>query len=279
MTGALTDDRLAELAARMTEVPGVIGVVLGGSRARGAHTPESDTDVGLYYRAPLDVDRLGALAKAIAGPAAVVTAPGGWGPWVDGGGWLKIDGHAVDWIYRDLGRVLSVWADCERGRYAFHQQAGHPLGFPDFAYAGELALGRVLADPTGELGEVRDRMRAYPPKLAEALVAGLWEADFLVAVARKAVTRGDSAYVAGCLFRLVGVCAHALHGAAGRWLINEKGAVAAAAALPGAPERFRQRVDEVFGQVDGDPVHLTAAIDTAADLVIDTADACAMMMR
>jgi hypothetical protein len=53
--------------------------------------------------------------------------------------------------------------------------------------------------------------------------------------------------------------------------------VAAAAALPGAPERFEQRVNAAFAQVDGDPLHLTAAIDTAADLVLDTVDACAMM--
>lgn len=91
--------------------------------------------------------------------------------------------------------------------------------------------------------------------------------------------RGDCAYIAGCLFRLVGVCAFALHGAARCWLINEKGAVAAAAVLPGAPERFRQRVEEVFAGVHGDPVRLTGAIDVAADLVLDTADACAMMIR
>jgi hypothetical protein len=276
---SLTDERLLELAHELAAVPGVIGVVLGGSRARGSHTPESDVDVGLYYRRPLDIARLNRLATSVAGPSALVTEPGGWGPWVDGGGWLKIDDSPVDWIYRDLDRVRAVGADCERGRYAFHQQTGHPLGFADFAYAGELALSRILADPAGELGEVRDRLRTYPPKLAEALVSGLWEGDFLVALARKAVSRGDSAFVAGSLFRLVGVCAHALHGAARQWLINEKGAVASAAALPGAPERFRERVDAVFAGVDGDPLHLTAAIDAAADLVLDTADACAIMLR
>nr|BFE67897.1 hypothetical protein GCM10020092_011980 [Actinoplanes digitatis] len=98
-------------------------------------------------------------------------------------------------------------------------------------------------------------------------------------MARKAVPRGDSAYLAGCLFRLVGGCAHALHGAAGRWLINEKGAVAAAAALPGAPPHFAERVDAVFADLNGDPMRLAAALDAAVDLVLDTADACAMMTR
>jgi hypothetical protein len=276
---ALSDERLRELAGRLTDVPGVIAVLLGGSRARGTHTPESDTDLGLYYRAPLDIGTLNDLARDVAGPAAQVTAPGEWGPWVDGGGWLTVDGSAVDWIYRDVGRVERAWSDAEQGRYAFHVQAGHPLGVPDFAYPGEVALGVILADPSGELTALQERTRVYPPALADRLIAGLWEGDFLVGVARKAVTRGDSAYVAGCLFRLVGVCVHALHGAAGRWLIGEKGAVAGAAALPGSPERFRDRVDAVFAAIDGDPVHLTTAIDIAADLVLDTADACAMMAR
>ncbi|MFF0374991.1 nucleotidyltransferase domain-containing protein [Actinoplanes missouriensis] len=276
---APTDADLAELAARLTGVPGVCGVVLGGSRARGTHTPDSDTDLGLYYRAPLDTARLGRLAVEAGGAGATVTEPGGWGPWVDGGGWLTIGGDAVDWIYRDVDRVHRCWADAEAGRYAFHAQAGHPLGVPDFSYPGELALGKILSDPSGELAALQARVRVFPRALAEALVAGLWEADFLIGLARKAVTRGDSAYVSGCLFRLAGVCAHALHGAAGRWLINEKGAVAAAGALPGAPDRFAARVETAFAAVSGDPLHLSLAIDIAADLVLETVDACAMMLR
>jgi hypothetical protein len=196
---------------------------------------------------------------------------------VDGGGWLTIDGAAVDWIYRDVDRVARAWQDAERGHYRFHAQNGHPLGVPDFAYPGELALSVILADPSGALAALRDRTVTFPPALADALVTGLWEADFLVTIARKAVTRGDSAYVAGCLFRLTGICAHALHGAARRWLINEKGAVASAAALASAPPRFKERVDGIFTFVDGDPAHLAAALDLATDLVLETADACAMM--
>jgi len=270
---------MVELAERLTGVPGIVGVLLGGSRARGTHTADSDTDLGLYYRSPLDLERLGELAREVAGPTAVVTRPGEWGPWVDGGAWLTVDCGAVDWIYRDLDRVERCWRDAEQGRYAFHAQVGHPLGVPDFAYPGEVALGLLLADPTGELASLRRRAAVFPPALADALIGGLWEADFLLGVARKAVTRRDVAYVSGCLFRVLGVCAHALHGAAGRWLVSEKGAVAAAAALPGAPARFAERAGAVFAGLDPDPVRLTAALDAAADLVLDTADACAMMTR
>ncbi len=200
---------LTAVATSLTGVDGVVGVLLGGSRARGDHSPDSDVDLGVYYRPPLDVEALTELARQIAsaresGGLVTVTRPGDWGPWVDGGAWLSIDGVPVDWIYRDLDRVHAAWTDACAGRYRFHVQAGHPLGVPDFAYAGEVGLGTVLADPTGELTGLHARTQDYPPALAEALVDGLWEARFLVAGARKAAARTDTAWIAGCLFRAVG---------------------------------------------------------------------------
>jgi nucleotidyltransferase-like protein len=265
---------LHDLAARLARVGGVVGVLLGGSRARGDHSPESDVDLGLYYRSPLDVVALGELAREVSGPEAEVTAPGAWGPWVDGGGWLTVDGTPVDWLYRDLDRVHRAWADAQAGRYEFHAQVGHPLGVPDFAYPGEVALGVVLADPSGELLALHERTQAYPPLLAEALARGLWEAGFLIDNARKAVTRRDTTYVAGCLFRVVGLCAHAVHGRAGRWLVNEKGAVAAAGRLAVAPAGFTEQAHGVLACLGTASEDLTAALDAAADLVAATSAAC-----
>jgi predicted nucleotidyltransferase len=270
---ALTDDHLRDLAARLSRVGGVRGVILGGSRARGAHTPDSDYDLGVYYAGSLDVAALQDLAREVAGPDAQVSRPGDWGRWVDGGGWLRIDGADVDWIYRDLDRVRRAWEDARAGRYSFHTQAGHPLGFPDFCYPAEVALGVVLSDPTGELVDLQEATRDYPSRLGEALVDGLWEADFLVALARKAVTRADATYVAGCLFRVVGLCAHALHGRSGQWLTNEKGAVASAAGLDITPPGFEAQAHTLLARLGGSPEELTASVDAAEQLVAETAAA------
>ncbi|MHB8188597.1 MAG: DUF4037 domain-containing protein [Dermatophilaceae bacterium] len=141
-------------------------------------------------------------------------------------------------------------------------------------YVGEVALGVVLADPSGEITALQQAARHYPPRLRDALVAGLWEASFAIDNARKAVTRADTTYVAGCLFRAVEVCAHALHGHAGHWLINEKGAVASAGRLPEAPARFAERAKGVLAHLGATPGQLGGAIALAADLLADTTTAC-----
>ncbi|MFE3519278.1 nucleotidyltransferase domain-containing protein [Streptomyces sp. NPDC059166] len=249
------------MAAGLVQVAGVEAVALGGSRARGTHRPGSDWDLGVYYRGSLDVAALTALASRTQGSPVEVAGPGGWGPWVNGGAWLTVDGVAVDWILRDLDRVESVWSHCRAGRYEVGIQPGHPLGFWSPCYAGEVALCRVLRDPGGSLTALREAARTYPEPLRRALTGAVWEADFSVAAARKAAPAGDTLYVALCLSKAFGVLAQALHAHHRRWCLNEKGALAAAAALPDTPSGFADRVAEALRALD------PAAVETAAGVV------------
>ncbi|MCL3994369.1 nucleotidyltransferase domain-containing protein [Streptomyces lavenduligriseus] len=266
-------ERLTEIADRLAGVGGVVGVCLGGSRARGTHDPDSDFDLGLYYRPPLDTAALRLLAAELTGGPVEVTEPGGWGPWVDGGAWLTIDGHRVDWIYRDLDRVHRVWQQCRAGRFEIGTQPGHPLGVYSHSYAGEVALGRVLADPGGELRTLREQTRHYPEPLREALIDNArWEAPFILAGARKGAARGDAFFVAGCLFRAVGLLVHALHAHARCWVLNEKGAVRAAGQLAVAPHNFAERAHNLFSALGTTPRTLTTTLDTADRLTTETCE-------
>jgi hypothetical protein len=215
----------------------------------------------------MDTATLASLARRVAGPDAKITELGQWGPWVDGGAWLSVDGTSVDWIYRDANRVLAAWDDAQQGQFSVNAQTGHPFGVPDYAYVGEVALGVVLADPSGHLGVLKRQASTYPQALADALVERLWEAEFLIGGLRKAAERTDSAWVAGCLFRVVMLCVHALHGRAGKWLINEKGAVHSAGQLTLSPLNFEERAQAILGQLGTTPSELASAIDAAADLV------------
>ncbi|MFF8841543.1 nucleotidyltransferase domain-containing protein [Streptomyces sp. NPDC015127] len=249
------------MSRRLTAVAGIRAVTLGGSRARGAHRPDSDWDLGVYYRGEPDVAALARLASELTGRPVEAAGPGGWGPWVDGGAWLTVDGVQVDWILRDLDRVRRVWADCSTGRYETGVQPGHPLGFWSPAYAGEVALCRVLSDPSGELTELRARTATYPEPLRAALVEAAWEAEFSVAAARKSAGSGDTLHVSLCLSRAFGVLVQSLHAYHRVWCLNEKGALAAAAALPGVPGDFTARVSAALAGLDA------AAVESADELV------------
>ena len=88
---------LPRLVEQVARVPGVIAVTLGGSRARGTARPDSDWDIGLYYRGSIDTAAVREL-----GYAGHVTEPGEWGRIVNGGGWVEIDGGKGALPHRDL---------------------------------------------------------------------------------------------------------------------------------------------------------------------------------
>ena len=261
---------LAALAERLVAVGGVVGVLLGGSRARGTHHPDSDVDLGVYYRPPLDVDGLAALAREVAGPDATVTRPGDWGPWVDGGAWLSVDGVAVDWVYRDVDRVQTAWRDAQDGPGRVAGAGRAPAG-----RARRLVRGRGGA----RRGAGRPDRRAHPPAHRGRAVPGGARGDARRAAAGGRVHRWPSrarpstaatspTSRAACSARS-GCARYALHAHARRWVVNEKGLIAAAGALPGAPAGFAARAHGLLARVGSTPDELAATLDAAAALVAE----------
>lgn len=43
------NDTIQKVKEELDGLPGVVGIVLGGSRARGINSPDSDIDIGIYY--------------------------------------------------------------------------------------------------------------------------------------------------------------------------------------------------------------------------------------
>ena len=271
MTELPVPQRVLAWTGRLAEIPGVVGVALGGSRATGTHQPDSDVDLGLYYRAPLDVAALRALAAEAAAEVLGISEIGGWGPWVNGGAWLVVGGTRVDWIYRDLDRVTAIWSECRAGRYEIGIQAGHPLGYYSHVYPGEVALCHVLADPTGELTRLRAETQDYPAALADALVAATWEPDLLLyGASSHGAAAADAFFTAGCLFRTIGVLAQALHGHHRRWVTTEKRLIDGAGRLAAAPPDFTRRAHAILGRTGTTPDEIAATVAAARELVAAT---------
>lgn len=277
MSDANDEALLSRLVVALAAVPGIEAIALGGSRARGTATAASDYDIGLYYRGhrPIDIAALSKVAASLddRGAEAEVTPLGGWGPWIDGGGWLLIDGIHVDLLYRDLDRVTSAIDDVHAGKVEPHYQPGHPHAFLTAIYVGEVAHGHPLRDPAGSLAVLQARTTPYPPALAAALRKRFgWEASFAVANARKSLDRGDVSYMAGCIFRAVASLCQVLFALNGRWLLNEKGAVSAVDGFALRPADFSHNVARIYADLGVGKA--AAALDRLEALIAEIEQLC-----
>jgi predicted nucleotidyltransferase len=269
-----------QIARRLGEIEGVVAVALGGSWARGEAHADSDVDLGIYYRPgnPPRITDLRLLAQELDDrhPPQAVTNFGEWGPWINGGGWLTIEGRRVDWLYRDLDLVELTIGECSAGRPSVYYQPGHPHGFHTHIYMGEIHYSRSLYDPVGELRALKSTTERYPPRLKEALIRRqLWEARFALETCRKSAARGDAFYVAGCLFRCAACMVQSLFALNERYLINEKGSVEVANSLPLRPENFREIVDSVLARPGGSPRELGGSVGNIEGLLVAVEELCA----
>jgi hypothetical protein len=239
---------VAALAAELAGLPGVVAVVLGGSRATGTHRPDSDWDLGVYYRCGRPVDP-GAV-RALGHPG-VVSELREWGPIVNGGAWLTVDGLAVDVLFRDYDRVRGWLGEAEHGRFEVLAQNGHLAGAPTYLPVGELAVcvplhGRVLRP-------------VFPDPLAAA-APPRWEGRAGVALlfAEIHAGRADAVGCAGMLAVAVLCVAHARLAARRAWALNEKG-LAERAGLGAAQERLA-----TVGRTEAE---LRASVDAVSTLL------------
>lgn len=160
---------------------------------------------------------------------------------------MRIAGQKVDLLYRPIESVERVIRDCRNGHIAMEYQPGHPHGFCSAIWMGEIALCRPLSDPQGAIAALKAMTVPYPEKLREALIRRFQgEILFSIENAQTAVPGGDQTYIAGCAFRSLACAAQVLFALNRRYLINEKGAVAAAAQLPLIVDNLAERASSVW---------------------------------
>jgi hypothetical protein len=198
----------------------------------------------------------------------LVTDVGGWGPWINGGGWLKVNGIPVDFLYRDLDKVTRIINDCRSGKIETVYQPGHPFGFVSSIYLAEVALCRPLWDPHGKVEKMKAQVIPYPPLLKKAIIDSFWwEVDFSLGIARKSIPRGDVTYAAGSCFRAVTCLMQVLFAVNEQYWMNEKGALALADGFAKTPVRLRERVEDAFSQLNSSGESIASAINILRNVV------------
>jgi predicted nucleotidyltransferase len=257
---------LDRVVNRVSRIRGVAAIVLGGSHARGTADLHSDIDLGIYYHEK-NPFRIAALERAARdlddrGSPGLVTRFGEWGPGVNGGGWLRIGGRQVDFLYRELGAVRRSAMDCRAGRVSNLHQLGHPMGFHSQIHAGELSVCIALHDPRGVIRRLKRLVTPYPEALRRTLVARhFFDATFHLAIADKPAKRGDVTYVAGSMFHAAGLLMLVLYALNRRWLINEKGALPASRDFEIAPRGFHSTIESVMAAPGHTPRELARNLE------------------
>ena len=265
MTDGPAGELAESLASRLSRVRGVVAVSLGGSVARGSQDAASDVDIGLYYArdAPLDVLGLRTLANEVDDRGSVeLTDLGGWGPRINGGGWLVIGGRRVDWLYREIDAVRDAIAECRAGRSVPIHQPGHPWGWQAQIYAGEVVYGVSLADAHDELGRLRGAALPYPEALRDAKLRTLWEAGFTLDVAETSAARGSVVHVVACLSSVAATIADAIFAAGGLYRVNEKQAGEIGRSVH-APAGAWEALSAVLAAPGRTPAELVASVRAA----------------
>ena len=272
----MTVENILNLISKELEgIPGIMGIVLGGSRARGNHHEKSDIDIGIYYDETegFDIRELSKAATKLDDEHKenLITQIGGWGPWANAGGWLVIQGYHVDFILRDIKRVSRVIDDCLSGKVTAHYQTGHPHAYLNVMYMGEISLCKILVDPRGKISKLKSKTKPYSQTLKDAIVQYfMFEASFSLMFAEDYIDKDDIYYVCGHCFRSISCLNQVLFALNEEYCINEKKAVEMVDGFIIKSKDYKNRIDEIITLLSADRDATREGINMLKELVSET---------
>lgn len=243
-------DIIENIVGSLKGIRGLEAIVLGGSRAKGTHSSDSDIDIGLYYnKETIDLPLLEKKAQELDQEHRenLLAKPGEWGKWVDGGCWLTIDNLPVDFILRDVSRVKKAIQECREGIVTPHYQTGHPHAFFNAMYMGELSVSKLLWNKDDEILKLKAIAEEYPPELKKEIIHRFsFETGFSLMLAENNITRDDTYYVVAHLVRSISALNQVLFALNEQYCINEKKAVKMIDKFTIHPDHYKNRVDTIF---------------------------------
>lgn len=270
---------LDEITTELKGIPGIVGIVLGGSRARGTNHKDSDIDIGIYYNESegFKVSEIDKIATKLDDEHRInlVSSLGEWGPWVNAGGWLVIQGYRVDFIFRDVKRVSKVIDDCLNGKISSNYQTGHPHAYLNSMYMGEVAICKILDDPKNKITELKEKTIPYSENLRNAIIGWyMFEASFSLMFAKSNIDKDDISYVCGHCFRSISSLNQVLFALNNEYCINEKKAVKMIDAFKSKPQNYKKRIDELITLISFNESNTRKGVEILEELVNEVKALC-----
>jgi hypothetical protein len=201
----------------------------------------------------------------------LVTSLGEWGDWINGGGWIVVQGYHVDLIFRDINRVSEVIDDCLEGGVSTHYHTGHPHAYLNVMYMGEISICNILYERARQISDLKAKTKPYPKALKDAIVGYfLFEANFSLMFAKDNVDKDDAAYVMGHCFRTISCLNQVLFALNEEYCINEKNAVRMLEGFTYKPKEYKVKIDQIVSVISSNPDNTRKGLEMLGELISET---------
>ena len=185
------DKFIGEIAEKLKLVPNISAIVLGGSYADGRQRPDSDIDLGLFYREkdPFSIEKIKKLA------------------WEEYGRKITLAEEEYEKV-KSLGGLHIIGSERHESRRIGELENDYyqypPNGFHSFIYLAEIETNKILYDPENFISKLKKRVSIYPQKLKNKIINFfLWDSEFALSRARKFANRKEINLVAGSITRII----------------------------------------------------------------------------
>lgn len=209
----MTIEKLKKRIEMFSEICGVDGVVLGGSRCINASKMNSDFDVCIYYNSHFNYKSVNSILSIIDDYRrnCLLPQPYYWGRNLNSGCVFMLDGFEIDLCLRETSLIVKTIDDCINGEIKVSYQAGYPFGFCNTYFVSEVNYCLVLYDIYGKIKHLKQVVFEHWDKmLLHIRTAFLYEAAFQWICARKQY-EDDPLYnkseLNDCIFSLLNVYA------------------------------------------------------------------------
>ncbi len=241
---------LENITNDLKQIDGVKAIVLGGSYATGRATANSDLDIGIYYSEdnPFSLDKIKSIAEKYSdNEVPTVTDFYEWGPWINGGAWIRTVNGKVDFLYKNIEQIVKTTENAKNGILENHFEQQPPYGFSSLIFLAETFYNKPLHDPEDIIYNLKKNIEQYPQKLKQSVVQqSLWSAEFTIWQARDFASKVDIYCTVGCFTRAIKNLVTALFAINELYPIGDKNAISILEQSKIKPEDFSERTNNIL---------------------------------
>jgi predicted nucleotidyltransferase len=237
-------------------IDNIQAIVLGGSYSIGSARKDSDMDIGIYYFADksFSINAIKEVAKKYdKDNNPTVTEFYEWGPWVNGGAWIKNIASKIDFLYRNIEQIEQTIENAKNGRYENNYEQQPPYGFSSIIYLAETKCCIPLYDPNGIVTKIKNEVEHYPKELKYSVIKNsLWAAEFTLLHLDSFYAKKDIFNIYGCLTRALKNIFDTLYAVNEEYIIGYKRAIDELENMEKVPINLRLKIENILnaGSVD-----------------------------